>query len=187
MKTVSTMLVFLVVLSAQADENANLASLKNVSSFLPADPEHAEIENLIHRYSDGIRDQDVDAILSCLGPSFFKFRLDENKPQLTADHHPRTWQPELFLFGEGDFRDWLETYVRVSVPYENSITFKGSGSGYFGLDRVITEETGRSGHVTWDKVQNTWIVGKIEGQWKILGLFANCPNVVAETAWSETH
>ena len=126
MKTVSTMLVFLVVLSAQADENANLASLKNVSSFLPADPEHAEIENLIHRYSDGIRDQDVDAILSCLGPSFFKFRLDENKPQLTADHHPRTWQPELFLFGEGDFRDWLETYVRVSVPYENSITFKGS-------------------------------------------------------------
>ncbi len=69
-------------------------------------------------------------------------------------------------------------------PYDNHVTFRKLGSGT-GLQNIVTEETGRRGPVTWVKRKSTWIIGKIEGEWKILGLFVNCPNVPDEVAWSD--
>ena len=189
LKTLPAILILMASFPVKASEDSHLEALESLRALhqkLRVGWRDSPAVKLINRYNAGFRDQDVEAILSCIAPTFFKFTLDETlaPPGLKVDHHPRTWRPSLFLAGDSDLRDRLTTYVKFSAPYENHVTFRKFGSGT-SLQSIVTEETGRRGPVTWVKRKSTWIVVKIKGEWKILGLFVNCPNVPDEVAWSD--
>ena len=95
---------------------------------LPGTPEFEKrfeksIPGLITRYNNGFINQDLEAVLSCLGQSFFKITMQEGP-------HPAVWRPDLFHSGD-DLKEWVESYLNIR-PYENQITVqrvKPNGNG----------------------------------------------------------
>ena len=181
MKKLWVVFLCFVALAAQAEDEADQAEEKRTTQFeeLQASLKRSEIEgqkikDLLIRYSDGFKSQNKNQILSCLAPSFFKITTVEGDP-------PSEWRPDFFHAGDSAIEEWLDAYLKVSVPYENDILFRGIKGGTHDLALIFTEETGRRGPVVWEGITNVWILGKVNGEWRIQGILAELPE-----GWEKT-
>ncbi|NKB69809.1 MAG: hypothetical protein GKR89_22280 [Candidatus Latescibacteria bacterium] len=172
MKIVWAISLSLAAITAQAadktEQRRNFEGLeKRLDAMRPGTPKFEQgIQGLITRYNTGFMNQDLEAILACLDQSFFKITMETSRYPLD----PINWRPDLFHRGENEVKEWLETYLKVSVPFKNEITFSQvSYTGNTGI--AVTTETGQRGPLTWDNMTNVWLIGKVADKWKIQGIF----------------
>ena len=144
----------------------------------PGTPEFEKsIRGVITRYNNGFINQDLEAVLSCLDQSFFKITMQEGT-------HPAHWRPDLLHSGD-DLKEWIESYLNIR-PYENQITYHqityqgATLSGNLGIAHTV--EIGRRGPMTWNRAKNIWILGKVDGELKIRGIFVGQANPLTDTS-----
>lgn len=120
------------------------------------------IQALIRRYHQAVSNNDTEAGHACFAPERFRFVGNGS-----AD--PTQWAAEGYYSLE-EIRQW-ENALPADYTYTNHIEFLQTNvQDNMGL--AITSETGTtSWGGRWEKHMNVWFIGKVKGEWKILGSF----------------
>lgn len=127
-----------------------------------ASPEEAALRKAISAYQSGLINNDLKLFLSSLGKEIFMFGGNFSDDQTK-------WQAHLFRRGK-DLRKFAENFLTGAGPHRNSVEFlsfhvRGSAAV------VVTKETGRNKFREWTDETVTWLLGKRDGNWKIVGFF----------------
>jgi hypothetical protein len=133
------------------------------TSIQPGDTmDLTSIESPISRYHQGFIDNDPKQVLSALGSTFTMFN-----GSFSGD--PRQWESHMFLTGE-NLQNWPATFISDAGPYENTYevvhTYERGDSAL-----VVTLDTGKNRFRSWEGELTTWLLGRVDGQWKIVGYF----------------
>jgi hypothetical protein len=145
-----TLLPFAIVLGATAVD----------ASASPTDS--AAVLAVIEEYHEGFRRNAPDRVSAVLGPSFTMFNGN-----FSGD--PRTWEVHMYLTGPS-LTEWPVNFLRQAGPYENRVrVVRVYLRGDAGL--VVTEETGRNRFRQWDGELVTYLLGRDDGRWRLVGYF----------------
>jgi hypothetical protein len=132
---------------------------------IPSDmPQHetAMLEEAISKYHAGFIKNDTAMVLSAIGKDFIMFNGN-----FSGD--PAQWQAHLFLSGD-NLRRWPAVFLKQAGPYENRHEFLHT-SIRNNAAIVVTLETGKNKFRAWKNEKVTWLLGKSNEEWKIVGLF----------------
>jgi len=131
------------------------------SSNSPKD-EITKIKEVISQYHSGFIENDPATVLSTLGKEFIMFNGN-----YSGD--PALWQAHLFLTGD-DLQRWPAEFLKQAGPYQNQHEFlrthiRGNAAV------VVTQETGKNKFRAWENEKVTWLLGRRNNEWKIVGFF----------------
>ena len=116
----------------------------------------------ISRFHEGLTAGDPDLVLAALGSEFIMFNGN-----YSAD--PTVWQAHMFLTGQA-LEAWPEAFLREAGPYENQYEFSHTHvRGNAAI--VVTRETGRNRFRSWQDEIVAWLLGRRDGEWRIVGYF----------------
>lgn len=126
------------------------------------DAMHEAIESVLANYHQGLVEGQPEKVLEALGDSLFMFNGN-------SSGDPKDWQAHMFL-SKGDLRLWPALFLKEAGPYENQfsvvqVSIRGEAAV------VVTEDTGRNKFRAWENELTTWLLGQVEGRWKIFGYF----------------
>jgi hypothetical protein len=132
-----------------------------VPSPEPSDDETA-VQRVIEAYHRGFEENDAGAIRASLGQSLVMFNGNY------SDDSTR-WQAHMYLQGK-DLDSWPSMMIAEAGPFENRITVEHVHvRGDSAL--LVTRETGRNRFRSWDDQAVTWLFGRQDGRWGIVGMF----------------
>ncbi|OGU34438.1 MAG: hypothetical protein A2068_05825 [Ignavibacteria bacterium GWB2_35_6b] len=82
---------------------------------------------------------------------------------------PVNWQAHMYL-AENNFGEWTEWFLKEAGPHNNNFEFlhlyiRGNSA------IVVTKDTGNNKFRNWKDEVVTWILGKRNSEWKLLGFF----------------
>ena len=128
----------------------------------PAPPDSAAVVAAVEEYHEGLRRSDPGRVTAVLGPSFTMFNGN-----FSGD--PRAWEVHMYLAGPR-LEEWPVNFLRQAGPYENRIQVVHVYlRGDAGL--VVTEETGRNRFREWNRELVTYLLGREDGRWRLVGYF----------------
>lgn len=137
-----------------------LAPQLAVASASP--PDSAAVVAAIEEYHEGFRRNTPGRVTAVLGPSFTIFNGN-----FSGD--PRTWEVHLYLAGPR-LAEWPANFLREAGPYQNQVqVVRVYLRGDAGL--VVTQETGRNRFRQWDGELVTYLLGRQDGRWRLVGYF----------------
>jgi hypothetical protein len=128
-----------------------------------ASPQEAKlIEDVVSRYHRGFIQNDPEMVLSSLGNEFIMFNGNYSGDSTR-------WEAHLFRTGD-DLKRWPARFLEQAGPYQNTFEFlhldvRNSAA------LVVTKETGKNRFRSWRNEVVTWLLGKRNGEWKIVGFF----------------
>ena len=132
-------------------------------NFKGVSPQDAKsLQDVISRYHTGFTKNNPEMVLSSLGTEFIMFNGNYSDD-------PKQWQAHMFLTGD-NLQRWPSNFLREAGPYKNSYEFLHM---YVRRDAavVVTRETGSNRFRSWKDESVTWLLGKRDGEWKIVGFF----------------
>ena len=84
---------------------------------------------------------------------------------------PVKWRPHLYLADEA-IDQWVAEMIALAGPHENVVAFLDTDiPGVSGL--VVTSETGRNRFRSWNNERFFYLLGRTDGNWKIVGSFVS--------------
>ncbi|WP_456459486.1 DUF1579 family protein [Reichenbachiella sp.] len=133
-----------------------------VASFVPVNAEHVELNEIISNYHQGLIENKPELVLSALGDQFIMWNGNYSSD-------PINWQAHMALSGE-DLKEWPGWMVEQAGPYSNEFDIL-SANVRANSALVITRDTGQNKFRKWEREQTTWLLGKKDDEWKILGYY----------------
>jgi hypothetical protein len=129
---------------------------------IAAAPDEPAPQTAVVRYHTGLIENDPAAVRTALGKEFLMFNGN-------FSGEPTAWQAHLYLTGERLDR-WPALFLKEAGPYENRFEFlhahvRGDAAV------VVTRETGKNRFRSWRGETVTWLLGRSDGEWKIVGFF----------------
>lgn len=113
-------------------------------------------------YHAGFATADAGQIAGAVGHSLYMFN-----GRRSSD--PLDWQAHQFLIGE-EVGEWISFMLERAGPFENRFDFVHvSVSGDAAL--VVTSETGKNRFRAWSDQLVTWMLGRGDQGWRIVGFF----------------
>ena len=139
-----------------------MAATPALAAASPAPGYSAAAVAAVEEFHEGFRRNAPARVSAVLGPSFVIFNGN-----FSAD--PRTWQAHLYRTGSR-LADWPGNFLREAGPYENVVRIVRV---HLRNDAavVVAEETGHNRWRSWDKEIVTYLVGRDEGRWRLVGYF----------------
>jgi len=115
----------------------------------------------IRAYHEALAAEDPARVVRLLGPTFFM--ADE-----TPDEGEKRFGAHLFLVGKR-LESWPTNYLTEVGPHLNvfetlSVSIRGDAAV------VTTKDTGSNRFRTWKDEETTWLLGRIDGAWRIVGM-----------------
>jgi hypothetical protein len=127
-----------------------------------APTDSAAVVAVVEEYHEGFRRDDPRRVSAVLGPSFTMFN-----GSFSGD--PRAWEVHMYLAGPR-LAEWPVNFLRQAGPYKNEIqVLRVHVRGDAGL--VVTEETGRNRFRQWNRELVTYLLGRHDGRWRLVGYF----------------
>ncbi|MEM7102867.1 MAG: hypothetical protein AAF502_07055 [Bacteroidota bacterium] len=83
--------------------------------------------------------------------------------------NPVDWQAHQYL-NTTEVDQWIEFMINEAGPFENKLILKNINIRNNSA-LAVTEEIGKNKFRNWEGEEKTYMLGKIEGDWKIVGLF----------------
>ncbi len=133
-----------------------------MTAFVPVDEEHVHLKETISNYHEGLSLCMPDLVLSALGDQFIMWNGNYSPD-------PINWQAHMSLSGD-DLDIWPSWMIEQAGPYTNSFDVL-SVNVRDNSAVVVTLDTGRNKFRSWEREQTTWLLGKKDGDWKILGYY----------------
>lgn len=156
------LLIALLVSSANAAQ-APLpqADAPRVHPTVTAEDRHA-IEAVLKTYNDGLTSGDLAKFRSALDDRLLMFN-----GAFSAD--PADWEAHMYVAPER-IDQWISNYVEGAGPHANKYALL---SLHVRANAAVatTEDTGHNRFRKWERERVTWILGKRNDQWKIVGYF----------------
>ena len=122
----------------------------------------AAVVAVVEEYHEGLRRDEPGRVSAVLGPSFTMFNGN-----FSGD--PRAWEVHMYLAG-ARLVEWPVNFLRQAGPYTNEFhVLRVDLRGDAGL--VVTEETGRNRFRQWDRELVTYLLGREDGRWRLVGYF----------------
>ncbi|MEX0288055.1 MAG: hypothetical protein AB3N14_03010 [Flavobacteriaceae bacterium] len=120
------------------------------------------IHKLVRDYSNGFVENDSRLIRNAIGQSLVMINGN-----FSGDL--KDWQAHQFL-NKAEIDEWISMMLSNAGPFENRIEIENiSLRGNSGL--VVTEERGKNAFRSWEEEEVAYMLGKLSGQWKIIGIF----------------
>ena len=154
-------LAFLLSPAADAASAAPAASTPIINASV--DPaERQAIERVIDTYNAGLTSGDLAKFRSALDDRLVMFN-----GAFSAD--PTRWEAHMYVAPER-LDQWITNYVEGAGPHINRYELL---SMHVRANAAVatTEDTGSNRFRRWDKERVTWVLGKRNGEWKIVGYF----------------
>lgn len=133
-----------------------------VTPFVPVEVEHVKLKEAIDNYHNGLSQNKPELVLSALGDQFIMWNGNYSPD-------PVNWQAHMSLSGD-DLKEWPVWMIKQAGPYSNSFDILSvhirSNSAV-----VVTLDTGQNKFRRWEGEQSTWLLGKKNDEWKILGYY----------------
>ncbi|MEO1054955.1 MAG: hypothetical protein AAFX87_30255 [Bacteroidota bacterium] len=124
--------------------------------------EMAAIHQTVIKYHQGFSENNPEMVGAVLGKELIMFNGN-----FSSD--PIKWQAHMYLTGN-HLKEWPKAFLEMAAPYQNE--FKVLSTHINGEAAVmVTEDTGRNKYRMWKKEQVTWLLGKSDDQWKIIGFY----------------
>jgi len=125
-------------------------------------PNSVAVVATVEEYHEGFRRNAPARVTAVLGPGFTMFNG-------TYSGDPQTWEVHMYLAGPR-LTEWPVSFLKQAGPYENRLQvlrvyLRGDAA------LVVTEETGRNKFRQWDRELVTYLLGRQEGQWRLVGYF----------------
>ncbi len=138
----------------------SLCTQPAVASPNPSDS--VAIVAVLEEYHEGLRRNEPGRVTAVLGPSFTMFN-----GSFSGD--PRAWEAHMYLAGPR-LSEWPVNFLRQAGPYENQMqVLRVYVRGDAAL--VVTEETGRNRFRKWDGELVTYLLGRENARWRLVGYF----------------
>ncbi|WP_422358558.1 DUF1579 family protein [Reichenbachiella sp.] len=133
-----------------------------VTPFVPINEEHSRLKEIISNYHQGLSQNKPKLVLSALGDQFIMWNGNYSP-------NPINWQAHMSLSGE-DLKEWPAWMIQQAGPYANtfdilSVNVRANSAV------VVTLDTGQNKFRKWKEEQTTWLLGKKDDDWKILGYY----------------
>lgn len=133
-----------------------------VAPFEANNIEHRLIKSALDNYHDGLTTGNTERVKEALAEQFIMYNGNYSGDAVN-------WQAHMFLAGD-DLELWPEMFIKEAGPYQNdfgiiSIHIRGKAAV------VATSDTGKNKFRQWNKEQTTWLLGKKENRWEILGYY----------------
>ncbi len=126
----------------------------------PEDPD--VLYSLVAAYHAGFTNSDFDQVRRTLGTQL-------TMTNGNASDSPNEWQAHQFLSGE-EIDAWIANMLQNAAPFRNTIELL-STSERNNCAIVVTIENGKNSFRRWRHEVVTYYLGKIDGEWKIVGFF----------------
>lgn len=125
-------------------------------------PDSVAVVAAVEEYHEGFRQNAPGRVTAVLGPSFTMFNGN-----FSGD--PHTWEVHMYLAGPR-LTEWPVNFLKQAGPYENKLEvvrlyLRGDAA------LVVTEETGRNKFRQWDRELVTYLLGRQDGNWRLVGYF----------------
>lgn len=123
---------------------------------------HQLIKSCIDKYHEGLATGESDLVVEALADQFMMYNGNYSGDAIN-------WQAHMYLTGE-DLKLWPEVFVKEAGPYQNSydlisVHIRGNAA------IVVTQDTGKNKFRQWTNQQTTWLLGKNDELWEILGYY----------------
>ena len=158
----STLLIALLALSVGAAQVAPpQAAPPRIHPAVTAEDRHA-IEAVLKTYNDGLTRGDLARFRSALDDRLLMFN-----GAFSAD--PTDWEAHMYVAPER-IDQWVRNYVEGAGPHANRFVLLGL---HVRANAAVatTEDTGHNRFRKWEKERVTWLLGRRNDQWKIVGYF----------------
>lgn len=149
---------FFFLISCQ--NNTNQVSDEQVTSI---NLEEQEIlKSIVENYNIGFVEQNSAKLRNSIGDQLIMVNGN-----FSGD--PANWQAHQFL-NDQDIEEWIGMMLSQAGPFENEVEVKNiSIRNKAAL--VVTRESGKNKFRTWSDEQVTYMLGKEQNDWKIIGYF----------------
>ena len=137
-------------------------AVPRVAGAASAPPDSAAVVAVVEEYQEGLRRGAPDRVRAVLGSSFIMFNG-------ARSGDPKDWEVHMYLAGS-ELEEWPGRFVAGSGPHENSIRVVRVHVRR-NAALVVTEETGRNRFRQWQEELVTYLLGREEGRWRIVGYF----------------
>lgn len=124
--------------------------------------EYLLIENTLNDYHQGLTTGNIEMVLNAISRHFIMFNGNYSGDALN-------WQAHLYLSGS-DLTSWPSWFIAEAGPYQNNIEILTVHTRA-NAAVVVSRDTGSNKFRQWNKEQTTWLLGKEDGQYKILAYF----------------
>ncbi len=121
-----------------------------------------EARQVVSSYQDALVSGDAQLARASLSSQLLMFNGNYSS-------EPSEFQAHLFLEGE-ELDSWLDAFIKEAGPHENQYQFLHSHVRA-NAAVVVTSDTGRNKFRSWEEEQVTWLLGRIEDKWRIVGMF----------------
>lgn len=118
--------------------------------------------DVVTLYNQALIEGDGNALRSTLGSQVSMFNG-------AGSSRLSDWEPHMYLSGE-EVQQWANFMVSAAGPHENTVkTVSVEERGNMAL--VVSLETGRNKFLSWEQSERLYLLGRQDGNWKIVGLF----------------
>ena len=132
------------------------------ASRASASPDELDLRAVLSNYQNGLVKNDEKLFVSSLGKEMIMFSGN-------FSDDPTKWQAHLFLSGE-NLENWATHFVKNVGPHSSRFEFL-SFHVRNNAAIVVTREAGSNKFRQWKDERVTWLLGKQDGGWKIVGFF----------------
>jgi len=140
------------------------------STFLSADitsanlneSDSALVKKVVTNFQTGITNNNLELLKNSVWEDFVMFNGN-----YSGD--PVNWEAHMYL-AENNFGEWAEWFLKEAGPHNNSFEFlhfyiRGNSA------IAVTKDTGNNKFRNWKDEIVTWILGRRNNEWRILGYF----------------
>ena len=128
----------------------------------PSTQDTLDVQASIIAYHEGFSTGNVARAPAALSDALYMFNGN-------FSGEPTNWQAHQYLSGDA-LRNWPALMIKQTGPFTNQYEFvQASIRG--GAALVVTRETGQNQFRNWSDEVVTWMLGRGEGGWQIVGLF----------------
>lgn len=119
-------------------------------------------KQVVTNFQSGITSNNVELLKNSVWEDFIMFNGN-----YSGD--PVNWEAHMYL-AENNFGEWAEWFLKEAGPHNNNFEFlhlyiRGNSA------IVVTKDTGNNKFRNWKDEIVTWILGKRNNEWRILGYF----------------
>lgn len=132
-------------------------SLKNVNAG-----DSLSVQQVVTNFQNGITGNNFELLKNSVWEDFIMFNGN-----YSGD--PVNWEAHMYL-AENNFGEWAEWFLKEAGPHINNFEFlhfhiRGNSAV------AVTKDTGNNKFRSWKDEIVTWILGRRNNEWRILGYF----------------
>lgn len=139
----------------------SILSAEGISTNLNVS-DSVSVKQVVTNFQTGITNNNLDLLKNSVWEDFIMFNGN-----YSGD--PVNWQAHMYL-AENNFGEWAEWFLKEAGPHNNSFEFlhfyiRGNSA------IAVTKDTGNNKFRNWQDEMVTWILGRRNNEWRILGYF----------------